>query len=78
MASYTSSVAASGILSANKLNLRFPVAAGATLDKTEQISVPILGSYLYYWLDINNLIAPVTLTINAVVVPVCNQVFSKS
>jgi hypothetical protein len=76
MSSYTAANASTGIISANKFDLRCPSLASTVIDITTQISIPILGNYLYYWLDVRELKNPITLTVNAIPVALANQVYS--
>lgn len=75
MATYDATAASKGIISANQFDVRFPSAPSTTLDLTTQMSIPIIGNNLYYWLNVTGLIAPITLSIGAVPVPNSNQVF---
>lgn len=74
MASYTNT-AAPLIISPNNFDLRFQNTASTTTDFTTQVVIPILGNYLYCWLDPHGMQAPITLTVNAVPIVITNQSF---
>lgn len=61
-------VANSGAL----FNLRAPNVASTTVDITTPWSVPILGNFMYCWLELRGFTAPITSGFSAVALPVAS------